>query len=367
MLYKMNMGNQNQPSSASCLSSVDLPGFLDCLPIGVIVFQSELNLVYANRKASEWMSPAGSIDETIARGSPVADVSMCREVAKSVVAGGQPQSIPPLRFVTKTASRLLRLTWTAVREPAAGRIVGGAAFAEDISAEADLQQQLAQSQRMATMGKVAGKVAHELNNPLDGILRYINLAIRVIDQGQVDKAKDYLLHGRSGLMRMVQIVSEMLEFSRGSTTAIERAPLDQILREAIAAMEPRAGKVRIELLCQDPQSLPLYRSDNLFQVFCNLIKNAIDAMEGEGQLMIAVHREERQLDIAFRDTGSGFPAEQAEAIFQPFFTTKGLGRGTGLGLAICHDIVEKLHGRITAANLPEGGSAFTVTLPTGEG
>jgi signal transduction histidine kinase len=165
----------------------------------------------------------------------------------------------------------------------------------------------------------------------------------------------------------VQIVSEMLEFSRGSSTAIERAPLDQILREAIAAMEPRAGKVRIELLCQDPQFLPLFRSDNLFQVFCNLIKNAIDAMEGDGQLTITIHRSERKLDIEFRDTGSGFPAEQAEAIFQPFFTTKGFGRGTGLGLAICRDIVDKLRGRITAANHPEGGSTFTVSLPMGEG
>jgi signal transduction histidine kinase len=367
MLHKMNIGNQNQLLNVSNLSSVDLPGVLDCLPIGVIVFRSDLIVVYANGKASEWMSPAGSIVETIAQGSPVSEASVCRGVAESVVAGGQPQSISPLRFSTKTSSRLLRLTWTAVREPAAGRIVGGAVLAEDITAEADLQQQVAQSQRMATVGKVAGKVAHELNNPLDGILRYINLAIRVIDQGQAEKAKDYLLHGRSGLMRMVQIVSEMLEFSRGSSTAIERAPLDQILREAIAAMEPRAGKVRIELLCQDPQFLPLFRSDNLFQVFCNLIKNAIDAMEGDGQLTITIHRSERKLDIEFRDTGSGFPAEQAEAIFQPFFTTKGFGRGTGLGLAICRDIVDKLRGRITAANHPEGGSTFTVSLPMGEG
>jgi C4-dicarboxylate-specific signal transduction histidine kinase len=363
----MNTSNQNQLSGISNLSSLDLPELLSCLPIGVIVFRSDLTVLYANQRASEWMSPAGTIEETIAQGSLVSDSLSCRDMAASVVAGGQPQSIPPLRFSTKTASRLLRLTWTAVRESTTGRIVGGAVIAEDITAEADLQQQVSQSQRMATVGKVAGKVAHELNNPLDGILRYINLAIRVIDQGQAEKAKDYLVQGRSGLMRMVQIVGEMLEFSRGSTTAIERAPLDQILREAIAAMEPRAGNIRIELLCQDPQSLPLFRSDNLFQVFCNLIKNAIDAMEGDGQLTIAIHRGERKLDIAFRDTGSGFPAEQAEAIFQPFFTTKGFGRGTGLGLAICRDIVEKLHGRITAANHPEGGSTFTVSLPTGEG
>ncbi len=366
MLQNMNIGNQNQLLSAACPSSVDLTRFIDSLPVGVIVFRNDLTIVSANRRASEWMSPAGSIVDMISRGGPAAELSLCREVAESVIAGGQPQSIPPLRFTTTTSNRLLRLTWTAMRESGTGRIVGGAVLAEDITAEADLQQQLAQSQRMATVGKVAGKVAHELNNPLDGILRYINLAIRVIDQGQVEKAKDYLVQGRSGLMRMAQIVSEMLDFSRGSATTIERTGLDQILHEAIAAMEPLAGKVRIELLNPDPQSLPQYRSDNLFQVFCNLIKNAIDAMEGEGRLTIAIRRGERQLDITFRDTGSGFPAEQAEALFQPFFTTKGFGRGTGLGLAICRDIIEKLHGRITAANHPEGGSTFTVSLPTGE-
>ena len=115
-----------------------------------------------------------------------------------------------------------------------------------------------------------------------------------------------------------------------------------------------------------PQPLPLYRSDNLFQVFCNLIKNALDAMNDEGRLVITIQQVEQSLDIAFRDTGSGFPPEQAATIFQPFFTTKGFGRGTGLGLAICRDIVGKLRGRITATNNPEGGSTFTVSLPVKE-
>lgn len=362
----MNTGIQNQPKLSSYLSSVDLPGFLDCLPVGVLIYRDDLSIAYANRMASEWMSPVRSIEEIFVQGSPASDCSLCRKIAESVLAGEQPPSMHPLRFTRQAASRLLRLSWTAVREPISGKIVGGAVLAEDITAETDLQQQVSQSQRLATVGKVAGKVAHELNNPLDGILRYINLAIRVIDQGQADKAKDYLVQGRSGLMRMVQIVSEMLEFSRGSATAIEQSSLDKILQEAIVAMEPRAGKVRIELQIPDPKPLPRYRSDNLFQVFCNLIKNAFDAMEGDGRLVITIRRGDRKLDIAFRDTGTGFPPEQAEAIFQPFFTTKGFGRGTGLGLAICRDIVEKLHGRITAANHPEGGSVFTVTLPREE-
>ncbi|NLH15010.1 MAG: hypothetical protein GX455_00380 [Phycisphaerae bacterium] len=272
----------------------------------------------------------------------------------------------PLHFITKTSNRFLRLTWMAIHEPDTNRIVGGAAIAEDISSETSLRSQVAQSQRLASIGKIAAKVAHELNNPLDGILRYINLAIRILDLGQIDKAKEYLLRSRSGLMRMVQIIGEMLELSRDHMVTIERSPLDRILQEAIAAMETRKGKVRIELSCLAPQPLPLYRSDNLFQVFCNLIKNALDAMIDEGQLLITIRQIEQSLDIAFRDTGTGFPPEHAETIFQPFYTTKGFGRGTGLGLAICRDIVGKLRGQITATNNPEGGSTFTVRLPAKE-
>jgi signal transduction histidine kinase len=102
----------------------------------------------------------------------------------------------------------------------------------------------------------------------------------------------------------------------------------------------------------------------LFQVFCNLAKNALDAMPNGGELRIATSlAADDTIMIELHDTGTGLPAESTEAIFEPFFTTKEGGKGTGLGLAICRDIVESCHGRITARNAPDGGSIFSVYLP----
>jgi signal transduction histidine kinase len=203
-----------------------------------------------------------------------------------------------------------------------------------------------------------------LNNPLDGILRYINLAIRIVEQENLEKPKEYLTQCRQGLMRMVQIVSELLEFSRSTYTPQEYVKIEQIIEDALKTTESRAEAADVSIIRNYTFGLPQVRSGNLFQVFCNLAKNALDAMPNGGELRISTALASDSTIMAeLRDTGTGFPPENTEAIFEPFFTTKEGGKGTGLGLAICRDIVESYHGRITAQNAPDGGSIFTVYLP----
>jgi len=209
-------------------------------------------------------------------------------------------------------------------------------------------------------------VAHELNNPMDGILRYINLAIRTMEQDQLDKPKEYLAQCRGGLMRMVQIVSELLEFTRSTYASFERAAVEQIIEDSVKTMEARAEAMNVRIVRDYRGNMPEVRSGNLFQVFSNLTKNALDAMPGGGELRITTRLEgDSTAIVEFRDTGPGFEPADNEAIFQPFFTTKQTGKGTGLGLAICRDIIEGYHGRITAENCPGGGCVFTVCLPVG--
>jgi len=227
-----------------------------------------------------------------------------------------------------------------------------------------MEEQLANTERLAAVGKLASKVAHELNNPMDGILRYINLAIRIIEGENLEKPKEYLTQCRQGLMRMVQIVSELLEFSRGAHTPFESLRVEHIIEDAIKAMGPIIEASKVQILRDYAPGIPQIRSGNLFQVFCNLIKNALDAMPDGGKLSISTRLgADNTAIVAFRDTGTGFVPENGELIFEPFFTTKDKGRGTGLGLAISRDIVERYHGRITAENAPGGGSIFTVHLP----
>lgn len=235
----------------------------------------------------------------------------------------------------------------------------------EIIKKADTQSQLADTERLATLGKLASKVAHELNNPMDGILRYINLALRIVEQENLEKPKEYLLQCRQGLMRMVQIVSELLEFSRSTYAPLEYVKIEQIIEDGIKTMDARAKTSDVQILRNYCSDIPQIRGDNLFQVFCNLIKNALDSMPDGGRLSISTRlAADNTAVVEFRDTGIGFTPENADAIFEPFFTTKDKNKGTGLGLAICKDIVERYHGRITAENAPGGGSIFTVYLPT---
>jgi signal transduction histidine kinase len=163
---------------------------------------------------------------------------------------------------------------------------------------------------------------------------------------------------------MVQIVSELLEFSRSTYTPSEYTGIEQIIEDAIKTMGSKAETLNIRILRNYTSGIPQIRSGNLFQVFCNLTKNALDAMPDGGELRISTRLTADNTIVAeFGDTGTGLPPENTEAIFEPFFTTKDKGKGTGLGLAICRDIIESYHGRITAENTPDGGSIFTVYLP----
>ncbi|MHC4509818.1 MAG: sensor histidine kinase, partial [Planctomycetota bacterium] len=241
--------------------------------------------------------------------------------------------------------------------------LGGAAIIEDVTEKVNVQRQLANAERLASVGRHASRVAHELNNPLDGILRYINLAIRMVEQERLEKPKEYLTQCRQGLMRMVQIVSELLEFARSTYTPLEHVKVEQIVEDALKTMESRAEASNVRIVRNYTLGLPQVANGNLFQVFCNLAKNALDAMVNGGELRISTRSTaDNTLTVEFRDTGTGLPPD-AQAVFEPFFTTKADGKGTGLGLAICRDIVESHHGRITAENAPGGGSIFTVHLP----
>ena len=140
--------------------------------------------------------------------------------------------------------------------------------------------------------------------------------------------------------------------------------VEDIIEDAIHSNEHKITAGDIGVVRQFDHDLPKIKCGNLYQVFCNLIKNSIDAIVDRGTLTIITKRSNDEWAlIEFRDTGPGIDAENIESIFEPFFTTKRHGKGTGLGLAICKDIIEKYDGRITACNNPGGGSCFSVYLP----
>ena len=223
----------------------------------------------------------------------------------------------------------------------------------------------AEMERLAAIGKFTAKIAHELNNPLDGILRYINLACRSVEVNNPDKLNEYLNNSRQGILRMVKIVRELLEFSRYRYFPTEEPiPIEQIIEDSIKTCGARTDEPTVQIVRNFAPEMPKLPAANLFQVFCNLIKNAFDSMPNGGILEISTKVDSNDnIKIEFSDTGHGFDPANKDALFEPFFTTKRQGKGTGLGLAISKDLVARHKGHITADNRAEGGSVFVVHLP----
>lgn len=219
--------------------------------------------------------------------------------------------------------------------------------------------------RLARLGSVTARVVHELNNPLDGILRYVNLAIRLLRDSDDPRLLDYLTESKNGLMRMTQIIGELLETSRRTRATFEESDINEVVEQAIRSFAVAAEQQRIVVAADFQTSdMPITSGSHLYQVCCNLIKNAIDAMPQGGRLTVTTGITEGDVVIRVADTGVGLPSE-IDKIFEPFFTTKSAGKGTGLGLAICKDYVEGMGGKVIAAPGEEKGAVFTVRIPVG--
>jgi signal transduction histidine kinase len=339
---------------------------IQSLSIGVVAFDTELKIIQANNHVAELidLEQCRYIDECLAKGTDPQIWQNWTDRLKSAISDGTTSSFNNVEYELNGGRRLLHITCAPLRDAESKKNLGGTIVIEDVTERVNIKKQLASAERLAAVGKLASRVAHELNNPMDGILRYLNLALRILQQEGLEKPIGYLQQCRKGLMRMVQIVSELLEFSRSSYAAFEYMHVEKIIEDALRAMDSRITSADIQVLRNYATGIPRIKSSNLFQVFCNLIKNAVDAMPSGGELSITTQLVESNiLVISFRDTGPGFPPENTQAIFEPFFTTKERDKGTGLGLAISKDIVEKYNGRITAQNHIEGGSVFTIQLP----
>jgi len=208
------------------------------------------------------------------------------------------------------------------------------------------------------------KVAHELRNPLDGVMRFINLTLS--DHHPAERRRRYLLASKQGLERLSGIVEGLAGLGRQGLPSQEPVDANEMARQAVLLQEGKARERGVEVELDLEEGLPpVLGGQALFQVFTNLISNACDAMEGRGGHLKITSRRQGWNKIVVRvsDTGPGMPPEVVERVFLPFFTTKGPGKGMGLGLAVCRELVGRLCGRIEVDSVPGQGTTFTVTVP----
>ena len=234
--------------------------------------------------------------------------------------------------------------------------------------EEDLQQaqrMLMQSEKMAGLGRLAAGVAHEINNPMSGIMLYANLI-------QEDLGKDHKLNSDLETIiheveRCKVIVADLLEFSHQTTYEMEPTDLNDVIHKTITILQHQPLFQDIEFVLDLAEDLqPIYgNSIRLNQVVMNIIVNAAQAMDGKGNLIItsSIRANNDLAEITIKDSGHGIPPELVEKIFDPFFSTKATGEGAGLGLSVSYAIVKEHKGTIRVASQPESGTTFTLRFP----
>ena len=227
-----------------------------------------------------------------------------------------------------------------------------------------LEQQLLRAQKMETFGTLAAGIAHEVGNPLTSISSIVQILQRSTND---DFTKDKLELVKNQINRITKIIRELVDFSRPSPHVVQDVDINAVVKEALNIVQ-YGKKVRSITFNSDlQQNLPRVAvvSDQLVQVFLNILMNAVDACEGKSSsISVKTGLHDEMIDITMSDTGSGIEEESLQKIFDPFFTTKEAGKGTGLGLWVSLGIIKSFGGDIHVESVLGSGTTFIVTLPT---
>ena len=227
-----------------------------------------------------------------------------------------------------------------------------------------VQEQMARSEKLASIGRLAAGVAHSINNPLGGILALSMLGSEECRDPALRADLDTIA---KQALRCREIVKGLLDFSRQSDARVTPTDVNAIIEASVQLLQRQAVFHNVTIVRRFEHDLPavLVNPSQLQDALTNLLVNAVDAMEGGGTLTVetaAPASDPPEVLVRVADTGSGIAEEHMPYLFEPFFTTKRVGRGTGLGLAIVHGVVTRARGRISVRSSP-AGTTFTIHLP----
>jgi len=276
-----------------------------------------------------------------------------------------------VRIVTKHGMEVpVEMTAAIIYED--GREAATAAIFSDLREKFAVQKklekaesQLFQSEKLASLGRLAAGVAHEINNPLTSILLYGNLMKEKLEADHpLAKHLSYVLEDAE---RCKEIVKNLLAYSRQTRPSKDFFYLNNLVGESLRLIRDQKLFMNVDVVKDLDACQILVNADKnqLCQVLINLIINAFDAMGGHGTLTLKTFRDRKtgMACIEITDTGTGIPPENLAKVFDPFFTTKELGKGTGLGLSMAYGIMEENHGRISIKNTGPGGTTILLELP----
>ena len=242
---------------------------------------------------------------------------------------------------------------------------------DDTTEDVMLERRLIRAEKLASVGRLSANLAHELNSPLDGAIRYANFLLE--DIHEEDPRRKYVLRIIDGLDRMSEIVQGILCFSRQNPQSLKPTNIHQSIENTLSFFDDPIGFHQITVETKFDNQIPTVLYADIKYVFLNLIKNAIQAMPDGGKLRIEtklikspsakIQEISDWIEIKVIDTGCGIPPELQDSIFAPFFTTKDVREGTGLGLSICQGIVSRYNGELDIKSKLQRGTAVKVRLP----
>lgn len=229
----------------------------------------------------------------------------------------------------------------------------------------EAQAALVQSEKLSAIGRLTAGIAHEVKNPLTGILGHAQLALRKLDEDHVARKNIDIIEQET--VRCVEIIQDLMKFSRAENdTALKVINVNEVAANTAKIVEPTVSDHKSSLKLALNEGVPVVKgnANQLKQVLMNLVINAIQAMEASpGKITISTYCKNNKVHIAVADDGPGMPEDVQKKIFDPFFTTKPAGQGTGLGLSVAYGIIDTHKGKIDLQSTPGEGTTFTIILP----
>jgi two-component system sensor histidine kinase HydH len=326
----------------------------------LISIDNEKKIVTLNRRAAEILGAA----EKELKGRGIVEV-LGRKV-EDILRWVEPESIIRDQEieVNHRSGREIPLSLSAAPlKDEMGRGMGSVLLLRDLREIRDLQEKVRRSERLASLGRLAAGVAHEIRNPLSSIRGFAQFFVQRF-KGQ-EKEQEYASIMVKEVDRLNRVIAELLDFARPREPQRELHSLENVFDHSLRLLEPELGKRKVKVEKEYEPGLPPVRvdRDQLSQAFLNLLLNSLESIDGGGKIQVEMKKSGSQpsIEITISDTGKGIPQEDLGKIFDPFFSTK--RKGTGLGLAIVHQIVENHGGDITVDSREGKGTTFRITLP----
>ena len=228
------------------------------------------------------------------------------------------------------------------------------------------QTQITHQEKMAALGLMAAGIAHEIGNPLTSISSMAQVIKR---KSQDEKTIEYVNNILKNIDRISRIVRELVDFSKPSSQKVALADINELVNSAVGIVKYDRRSKNINYILNLDQQIPrtIVVADHLLQIFLNILINAVDASEGYGNdIEVSTTAYDGQVEIDIEDHGSGIPEDKLNTIFEPFYTTKEVGKGTGLGLTVSYGLVQRMNGEIKVESTLKKGSTFKVIIPIKE-